>query len=153
MAPGTLALLPGLILTGLLWSLGSWTAYVVGCVVGVIVAIPIASVGEEYEGRRDPPSVVIDEIVALPLCFFVWLWQLQDELGHWPEWRVFFYGTHGYILLGHLVLFRLFDIWKPWPVRQAQVLWRGLGIVMDDVLAALWVNGVWFVVSLFLFVR
>jgi phosphatidylglycerophosphatase A len=35
------------------------------------------------------------------------------------------------------VLFRLFDIWKPWPVRQAEHLHGGLGIMLDDVVAAL----------------
>jgi phosphatidylglycerophosphatase A len=36
-------------------------------------------------------------------------------------------------------LFRLFDIWKPWPVRQAQRFPGGWGVVADDLLAALWV--------------
>ncbi|RME96197.1 MAG: phosphatidylglycerophosphatase A, partial [Verrucomicrobia bacterium] len=34
-------------------------------------------------------------------------------------------------------LFRLFDIWKPWPIRSSQALWGGLGVVADDLLAAL----------------
>ena len=37
-------------------------------------------------------------------------------------------------------LFRLFDIWKPWPVRHSQRLPGGWGVVADDLLAAVWVN-------------
>ena len=40
--------------------------------------------------------------------------------------------------LGVLALFRLFDIWKPWPVRQSQALPGGWGVVVDDLLAALY---------------
>ena len=39
-------------------------------------------------------------------------------------------------------MFRFFDIAKPWPVRQSQVLPGGWGITIDDVLAAVYVNGV-----------
>ena len=41
--------------------------------------------------------------------------------------------------LGLLVLFRVFDIWKPWPVRQSQRLPGGWGVTVDDVLAAAYV--------------
>jgi phosphatidylglycerophosphatase A len=37
-------------------------------------------------------------------------------------------------------LFRLFDIWKPWPVSVSQNLPKGWGVVIDDVLAAVYVN-------------
>jgi phosphatidylglycerophosphatase A len=41
--------------------------------------------------------------------------------------------------LGIFLAFRLFDIWKPWPVRQSQMLPGGWGITVDDVLAAIFV--------------
>ncbi len=97
-------------------------------------------------GEKDPPSVVIDEIIALPLCFlhvglhdfFGWRGMCQSdpciELGI-PEHLI------GLGIIGmHFALFRLFDIWKPWPVHQSQNLPGGWGVVMDDVLAAVYVN-------------
>ena len=41
---------------------------------------------------------------------------------------------------GVFVLFRLFDIWKPWPISVSQNLPKGWGVVLDDVLAAVYVN-------------
>ena len=43
--------------------------------------------------------------------------------------------------------FRLFDIWKPWPVGPSQNLPGGWGVTVDDVLAALYVNLVWLVIG------
>ncbi len=62
----------------------------------------------------------------------------------------FYYGFwwHGavrwkYLLLG-FILFRLFDIWKPFPVRQAESLPGGWGIMADDWVAAVYAGiGLW----------
>jgi phosphatidylglycerophosphatase A len=48
--------------------------------------------------------------------------------------------------LGVFVLFRFFDVLKPWPVRESQILPGGWGVTVDDVLAALYVNAVVLVV-------
>jgi phosphatidylglycerophosphatase A len=40
-------------------------------------------------------------------------------------------------LVVSFVLFRIFDIWKPWPIRRLQSFHGGLGIVLDDIAAAL----------------
>jgi phosphatidylglycerophosphatase A len=50
---------------------------------------------------------------------------------------------------GVFVAFRLFDVWKPWPVRQSQTLAGGWGVTIDDALAAVYVNVVVVVVLLF----
>jgi phosphatidylglycerophosphatase A len=44
------------------------------------------------------------------------------------------------LVAGVFAAFRLFDILKPWPVRQSQVLPGGWGITIDDLLAAVYVN-------------
>lgn len=68
-------------------------------------------------GAEDPSVVVWDEFVG------VWLALLAAPAG-WP-W-----------MLGGLALFRLFDIWKPWPVRWAdREVHGGLGAMLDDALA------------------
>jgi phosphatidylglycerophosphatase A len=70
---------------------------------------------ERHRGK-DPQIVVVDEVVGQ------WI-TLIPASGDWKA-----------ILLG-LVLFRLFDITKPWPVRKFEALPGGWGIMMDDVAA------------------
>ena len=99
------------------------------------IAIPICSRAERILGREDPGSVVLDEIVAVPLTFLgplvvLGTWPAASgvaELSHrfWPEWVVGF------------LAFRVFDIAKPGPIRRIQNLPSGWGVVADDVLAAL----------------
>lgn len=70
--------------------------------------------------REDPAIVVVDEVVG----------QWATLVGALVfEWRV---------LLAGFVLFRIFDIWKPWPVRQFEKLPEGVGIVADDVAAGIY---------------
>jgi phosphatidylglycerophosphatase A len=58
-------------------------------------------------------------------------------VGYWLT--VAFIPTQWPWLLAAFVLFRLFDILKPWPIRQSEKLFSGgLGIMIDDVLAALY---------------
>jgi phosphatidylglycerophosphatase A len=71
-------------------------------------------------GVHDHPGIVWDEIVGFLITMFMapagWVW----------------------IVLGFL-LFRLFDIWKPWPIRQIERRIRGgLGNMLDDALAAVY---------------
>ena len=47
-------------------------------------------------------------------------------IGMRPDWR------HAVVAL---LLFRLFDIWKPWPIRRLEALPAGTGIMLDDVAA------------------
>lgn len=46
---------------------------------------------------------------------------------------------NGGLCLAVFALFRVFDIWKPWPVRQSQRFPGGLGVTLDDLLAAVYV--------------
>jgi phosphatidylglycerophosphatase A len=82
---------------------------------------------------------VLDEITALPICFLPWMvsiWVQHHSLPP-PEELV---RRSGFVLaLALFVLFRVFDIAKPWPVRQSQRLPGGWGVTVDDVLAALYV--------------
>lgn len=146
-APGTIAVLPGLIFTLLLIELGSFTLYLIVATITLLIAIPIAHFAESEIGYRDPPSIIIDEVVALPFCFVWWLWYTTDgNPSQWISLSWLMESNHITMLLIHIILFRIFDIWKPWPVKQAQALWGGFGIIIDDMVAALLVN-----VSCFLF--
>lgn len=80
-----------------------------------------ATRAEKLLGRKDPGAVVIDEVAGQLITFlFVppgkWLW---------------------IIVVGFLA-FRLFDIWKPYPIRRLESLGGGLGIMADDVLAGIY---------------
>lgn len=73
-------------------------------------------------GRTDPGEVVIDELAG------VWIALLPLGAGQW-SWPG---------LVWAFALFRLFDIWKPWPVHASESwLPAGWGIMLDDILAGL----------------
>ncbi len=70
--------------------------------------------------RKDPGSVVVDEVLGQ------WLTLLGAVA---LNWKAFLAG---------FVLFRIFDIWKPWPVRNFEKLPEGTGIVADDLAAGVY---------------
>ncbi|ADV83890.1 phosphatidylglycerophosphatase A family protein [Terriglobus saanensis] len=81
-----------------------------------LIGIPAATRVAVESGRKDPQIVVIDEVAGQWLALALMP----------PRWE--------YALLG-LLLFRLFDITKPPPVRQLERLPQGTGIVVDDLAA------------------
>ena len=117
----------------LLWAVYAWLAHpstlaltlalAIGIVVATALGIPAATIVERESGRTDPSFVVIDEVIG----------QWIALLGSPADWR------HGLIAL---VLFRLFDITKPFPVRRLERLPGGWGIIFDDVAAGLYALGV-----------
>ena len=137
--PGTVGTLLGLLLFILLLLPGNF-----GFFVGMLVFLAIASVyfcerAEVILNQRDPGSIVIDEIVAVPLCFAGWvstLYLARSDAGV-PH---FFSGQNIGWTVGVILLFRVFDIAKPWPVGPSQSMPKGWGVTMDDLLAALYVN-------------
>ena len=70
--------------------------------------------------REDPGVVVIDEVLG------VWVTLLGAAALNWKSFTAAF------------VLFRIFDIWKPWPVRPFEDLPEGTGIVADDLAAGVY---------------
>jgi phosphatidylglycerophosphatase A len=88
-----------------------------------VLAIPgiwAAGVVAKEIGRKDPQIVVVDEVVGQ------WLALAGASHLNWKSW------------LAAFALFRLFDIWKPPPVRQLERLPTGVGIVADDAMAGLY---------------
>lgn len=77
---------------------------------------------------HDPSEIVIDEVVGqwialFPLSLGLWSAGASPWLFPYPGW------------IGAFLLFRLFDIWKPWPVSWADQKNTALGVMLDDVLA------------------
>lgn len=91
-------------------------ATLAGAAFVTLIGIPAATRVERESGRTDPGFVVIDEVAGQ------WLALSVAPL----DWR---YG------LGAFVLFRIFDIVKPWPARQLEKLPAGTGIMVDDLAA------------------
>jgi phosphatidylglycerophosphatase A len=85
----------------------------------VLIGIPAATQLSRATGLKDPQFVVIDEVAG----------QFITLIAIPVSWKS--------LLLG-FILFRLFDIVKPPPVRQLERLPEGIGIVVDDVAAGLY---------------
>jgi phosphatidylglycerophosphatase A len=89
----------------------------------LLLAIPgiwAADVVAGSGGMKDPQIVVVDEVVGQ------WMTLAGATTLNWKSWLL------------ALALFRLFDIWKPPPVRQLEHLPGGLGIVADDAMAGVY---------------
>ena len=135
-APGTFGSLVGFVWFAALLATGRYELYLIGAVFGVGLSVWLCGAAEKILKERDPSSVVLDEIVAIPFCFLPWVthqWLPHHKL---PSIESFLTGRAWLGVLGVLILFRIFDIAKPWPVGQSQRLPGGLGVTIDDVLAA-----------------
>ena len=83
-------------------------------------------------GRKDPGYIVADEWVGMWVTLWPLRWALAEALGRPAPWRLL-------PLLGiPFLVFRVLDIWKPWPVHQLQDLPAGQGVVADDLVAGLY---------------
>ncbi|HLP76073.1 MAG TPA: phosphatidylglycerophosphatase A [Candidatus Paceibacterota bacterium] len=139
-APGTFGSVLGLLWFGLLLWPGNLWFFVGGTFFGLAASIRLCEAGEEILGRKDPGSVVFDEIAAIPVCFLGWMIIELVQAGSLPDPQYFLGKRVWPLTLGVFVLFRIFDVWKPWPVRQSQSLPGGWGVTVDDLLAAVYVN-------------
>jgi phosphatidylglycerophosphatase A len=139
-APGTFGSVVGvgwfalLLLTGNIW------LFTAGTLAGLALSVWLCGVGEMALRQKDPPSVVLDEITAMPVCFLGWIAIVAWKSSVLPMPASFFSARTWPLTLGIFALFRFFDILKPWPVRESQSLPGGWGVTIDDVLAAIYVN-------------
>jgi phosphatidylglycerophosphatase A len=123
----------GSVVALLIWADYSWAvhptphtlllALAVGIVLCIAFGVPAATIAARESGRKDPQFVVIDEVAGQ------WIALLLNPF----DWR------HAFI---PLILFRIFDITKPFPIRRLENLPEGWGIVFDDVAAGLYALGV-----------
>jgi phosphatidylglycerophosphatase A len=146
-APGTFGSLAGLAIAsmffryeqyGFFLNLGLATVVIPNSLVALALALLIALVGVKVSQRvsayaklKDPQFVVIDEVSGQMICLLpaALIWQKS------VNWK--------YLLLG-FILFRAFDIWKPFPARQTESLPGGWGIMADDWVAAVYAAlGLW----------
>ncbi len=160
-APGTWGSLLGLLIAWTLWSGGvpSSFSHPEGfgysrwpieprSLMNLVVLVGLAAAGVQWTARAanflkesDPPTVVLDEVsgqlIALMGGSWVASWTSDAISPETPRLLVLVSPSWKYLLAG-FILFRVFDIWKPWPVRAAEKLPGGWGIMADD-----WVAGIY----------
>ena len=120
-APGTAGSAAALLLYAMLRWIGS-PVVDVAVIVGLFaVGCWAGSVAEAHYGRTDPGYVVLDEVIGMLLTL------------------LFVPVTWTGVLVGFL-LFRGFDIVKPFPARQCERMHGGLGIMADDAVAGIYGN-------------
>jgi len=108
-----------------------WSAAWAGIATTVVIAalgVWSATTAARFWNVSDPQRVVIDEVSGQHMTYLLAFAPLN--------WK--------YLLLG-FILFRVFDIWKPFPARQAESLPGGWGIMADD-----WVAGIYAAIGLWL---
>ncbi len=117
----------GSLATVILWALASsripvasrtWATIIAAAAV-TAVGIPAATRVARASGRKDPQFVVVDEVAG----------QLVALIAVPLAWKTFLVG---------FILFRVFDMWKPFPIRRLERLPEGTGIVVDDLGAGLY---------------
>jgi phosphatidylglycerophosphatase A len=118
-APGTFGTLIGMPLYLLIAGLGFYNQLAIIFVLFLVGIYCCDKTGKAL-GVSDHGSIVWDEIVAIMLVLTVTPYQ-------WQWW------------LSAFLLFRLFDIWKPAPIRQCDAMVKGgFGVMLDDLLAAVY---------------
>ena len=118
-APGTAGSVAGVAVYALLRFAGGWRLEAAALLVVFVLGIWSASVAERVLGSKDPGPVVIDEVLGILITF------------------AFLDVNIAGAVIGFL-LFRVFDVIKPYPASRLEILPGGLGVMMDDAMAALY---------------
>ena len=122
-APGTVGSGAGLLWFTVAFFEADPLSYLLILAFSIYLAVVFCGEAEQRMFKRDPPEIILDECVAVPICFV----GMQPYMTPATTW---------FILLCGFGLFRLFDIWKPFGIRRLQSLPGGTGVVSDDLAAA-----------------
>jgi phosphatidylglycerophosphatase A len=124
----------------------------------IAVTLSLAAVGvwasgsaARFSGQKDPQFVVIDEVSGQHLTYLIGallpVRRAAAQMltpGNYSGLRALHSALNWKFLLAGFILFRVFDIWKPFPARQAESLPGGWGIMADDWIAAVYAAlGLW----------
>jgi len=121
-APGTAGTLVGVLICLLCLPM-PWILRLLFVLVLLAFSIYVADKAEKIYQKKDDQRIVIDEIIGLQLTML-------------PV------AINALNLFAAFVLFRIFDIWKPFPVRNLQGLPGGWGVVIDDVAAGIYAGAI-----------
>jgi phosphatidylglycerophosphatase A len=120
-APGTVGSIIGLLVFWLIKDYASFTIEMFVAATLFFAGVWASTIVEQVLERHDPGVVIVDEVVGMLVALMLLP----------PTITVTFLA---------FLLFRVFDIIKPYPARRCEQLSRGWGIMMDDVVAGLYVN-------------
>jgi phosphatidylglycerophosphatase A len=121
-APGTVGSLAGLVVYALIVRFGSGVALESVAIIFLYgIGVWAAGVAERHFGGIDPGPVVIDEVVGMLITLFLVPVSITGAI------------------IG-LLLFRVFDIVKPFPAASLENLHGGLGVMSDDAMAGIYAN-------------
>ncbi len=121
LAPGTAGTLVG-IPVYMVFSRFPWPLYLLSVIAFSLFAVYVSQEAERIYNEKDPPRIVIDEIAGFQVTMFL----VAPTVWH--------------ILLG-FIIFRIFDIIKPFPIRLCERSFPGgYGVVGDDIVAGIYGN-------------
>ena len=128
-APGTWGSLPPMFIFALMCYLGASPAAILIVmaslvVAGSVICIKFAPASIAATGKDDPGEVVADELAGQAVTFMA--------VSIVPNGQILVTAVFGFLL------FRLFDIIKPWPIRKLEKFPEGWGILADDLLAGVY---------------
>ncbi|WP_018247585.1 phosphatidylglycerophosphatase A family protein [Orenia marismortui] len=118
-APGTVGTFLGMILLWISFKLGMGRVYFPLIFIVTLAGTYLSHHAENIYDEKDAPQIVVDEFAGLLVAM---------------------YGLSAGMLIPAFVLFRVFDILKPPPIRNLQEFHGGVGIMLDDILAGLIAN-------------
>jgi phosphatidylglycerophosphatase A len=142
-APGTWGSLPPVIIFGLMSCFGASPAMITNVMAALVLAggfvcVQFAPAAIAATGKNDPREVVADEFAGQAVTF---LFSPFLGMGQATPLQIYITAFTGF------VLFRLFDISKPWPIRKLEKYPAGWGILADDLLAGVFA---WIVLQIFI---
>lgn len=132
-APGTFGSLVGTVIFYLLMMafrsepLMLQSSVIAASLISAVVGIWASARAEKIFAKKDAQQIVIDEVCG-QLITFIFIAQFLVKIGN--QWR--------WVTLAGLVLFRCFDIFKPYPIRRLEKLGSGVGVMADDILAGIY---------------
>ncbi|GGA20624.1 phosphatidylglycerophosphatase A family protein [Neptunicoccus cionae] len=129
--PGTWGSAAALPFAVILHALGGFPLLLIATIVVFFVGWWATTVETRGKENHDPGEIVIDEVAGqwltlMPLSYVLWSHGSAVTILPWPG------------LLGGFILFRLFDILKPWPVSWADRKSTPFGVMFDDILAGIY---------------
>lgn len=110
------------------WHFG--LAALVASAIVLLIGIALGGWAERYYGFKDPKPFVLDEVLG----YLIAVLRLEGGVPGWKELVLAFFA------------FRLFDVVKPWPARRLEFLPKGVGIMLDDLVAGLYALAVVWIV-------
>jgi phosphatidylglycerophosphatase A len=136
LAPGTWGSLPVAVIFALMCHFGVSAGLIAItmaalAVAGSVICVQYAPAIIAATGKADPAEVVADELAGQALTFWAVPFFITAEI-----------STRQILIITALgfLLFRIFDIVKPWPIRKLEKLPKGWGVLADDILAAVFAS-------------